>query len=299
MSKHPNQSIKEKSRVSKEEWREFTKTVWVIANTRREDHPAVFPDEIPHRLIKLFSYYDEVVLDPFAGIGTTARVALQLGRRATCVDQNGNYIRKIKKECRAQNNDMSLDALQVFHGDSRDMDFIQEASIGLVVTSPPYWDKADYGKSTKNLGNQANYVEFLLEVRKVFLECFRVLMPGRKLCVVTANVNQHTEHGLLTFPLAADFTVTLRDLGFVMVNEIVWSKDGSGGKWGSYGSQRPIFGSYPYPPNFLFKNVHEYVLIFAKPDASEKKGPKVRRYDQLMTPLVANSTRDGLNTLDP
>ena len=92
-----------------------------------------------------------------------------------------------------------------------------------------------------------------------------LVMPGRKMCVVTANVNQHTDHGLLTFPLATDFAVLLRDIGFVMVNEIIWSKDGTGGKWGSYGAQRPIFGSYPYPPNFLFKNVHEYILIFAKP----------------------------------
>ena len=282
MSHRPDQSIKEKSRLTKEEWREYTKTVWVIANTRREDHPAVFPDEIPHRLIKLFSFYDDIVLDPFAGTGTTARVALQLGRRATCVDQNGNYVRTIRKECREQYNGHGTDSLQAVHGDSRDMEFVQDDSVGLVVTSPPYWDKADYGKSARNLGNRANYVEFLRSVRPVFRECFRVLMPGRKLCVVTANVNQYTEHGLLTFPLATDFTVLLRDVGFVMINEIIWSKDGSGGKWGSYGAQRPIFGSYPYPPNFLFKNVHEYVLIFAKPGSPEKKGPKVRRYDQLM-----------------
>ena len=282
MSHRPDQSIKEKSRLTKEEWREYTKTVWVIANTRREDHPAVFPDEIPHRLIKLFSFYDDTVLDPFAGTGTTARVALQLGRRATCVDQNGNYVRTIRKECREQYNGHGPDFLQAVHGDSRDMDFVQDDSVGLVVTSPPYWDKAHYGKSARNLGNRANYVEFLESVRPVFHECFRVLMPGRKLCVVTANVNQYTEHGLLTFPLATDFTVLLRDVGFVMINEIVWSKDGSGGKWGSYGAQRPIFGSYPYPPNFLFKNVHEYVLVFAKPGLAEKKGPKVRRYDQLM-----------------
>jgi site-specific DNA-methyltransferase (adenine-specific) len=88
--------------------------------------------------------------------------------------------------------------------------------------------------------------------------------------------------GLLTFPLATDFAVLLREIGFVMVNEIIWSKDGTGGKWGSYGSQRPIFGSYPYPPNFLFKNVHEYILIFAKPSATKTKGPKVRQYSDLM-----------------
>ena len=109
----------------------------------------------------------------------------------------------------------------------------------------------------------------------------RVLTPGRKICVVTANVNQHTNHGLLTFPLALDFGMILRDLGFVMINEIIWSKDGTGGRWGSANGQRPIFGSYPYPPNFLFKNVHEYVLIFAKPSQQRVKGPKVQDYREL------------------
>ena len=277
-------AVKEKSRITKEEWREYTKTVWTIANTRRDDHPAVFPLEIPHRLVKLFSFYGETVLDPFAGMGTTARAAIPLGRRAACVDQNGNYVNTIRKECRRLHNghDEDYEPLQAVHGDSRNMDFVRNNSVGLIVTSPPYWDKADYGKSRKNLGNRENYVEFLTSLRPVFQECLRVLMPGRKLCVVTANVNQHTDHGLLTFPLATDFAVLLRELGFVMVNEIIWSKDGSGGKWGSYGAQRPIFGSYPYPPNFLFKNVHEYILIFSKPGLPKKKGPKVRSYEALM-----------------
>lgn len=107
-------------------------------------------------------------------------------------------------------------------------------------------------------------------------------MPGRKLCIVTANVNQQTEHGLLTFPLSTDFAILLREIGFVMINEIIWSKDGTGGKWGSWGKQRPIFGSYPYPPNFLFKNVHEYILIFAKPNGNKKKGPKVKILEEIL-----------------
>lgn len=279
-----NPKIKEKSKITKEEWREYTKTVWTIANIRRDDHPAVFPLEIPHRLIKLFSFYGETVLDPFAGTGTTAKAAIPLGRRAACVDQNQDYTNAIRKECRGLHNghDSNFERLQVVHGDSRNMDFLENNSIGLVVTSPPYWDKADYGESEKNLGNEGNYVAFLASLRPVFEECHRVLMPGRKLCVVTANVNQHTDHGLLTFPLATDLAVILRELGFVMINEIIWSKDGSGGKWGSSGAQRPIFGSYPFPPNFLFKNVHEYVLVFAKPNVTRKKGPKVKPYETLM-----------------
>ena len=170
------------------------------------------------------------------------------------------------------------------------MGFVPDDSVGLIITSPPYWNKADYGAGNKNLGNIAGYTEFIEGIRPVFQECYRVLAPGRKICVVTANVNQHTDHGLLTFPLASDFAVLLREIGFVMVNEIIWSKDGTGGKWGSYGSQRPIFGSYPFPPNFLFKNVHEYILIFAKPPAARTRGPKVQQYESLMT-----TSQSGLN----
>lgn len=283
---------KEKSKVTKEEWREYTKTVWSIANTSHDGHPAVFPVEIPLRLAKLFSFYGETVLDPFAGTGTTARAVIPLGRRAICVDQNVDYIRTIKKECGKLQNGHGPDfePLVVVRGDSRNLSFIQDNTVGLVVTSPPYWNKADYGNAKNNLGNIESYGAFIDAIRPVFEECFRTLIPGRKICIVTANVNQHTDHGLLTFPLATDFAVLLRKIGFVMVNEIIWSKDGTGGKWGSYGAQRPIFGSYPYPPNFLFKNIHEYILIFAKPALTRTKGPKVRIYNDLI---------DGTDRLGP
>lgn len=276
--------VKEKSKLTKEEWKEYTKTVWSIANKARPDHPAVFPEEIPHRLTKLFSFYGETVLDPFAGSGSTARAAIPLGRRTVCVEQNPEYASVIQAECAKLRNghDDSFMPLEVVRGDSRDLSFLKSDSVGLVVTSPPYWDKADYGTGEGNLGNIASYGEFLQSIRPVFEECYRVLEPGRKMCVVTANVNQQTDHGLLTFPLATDFGVILRNIGFVMVNEIIWSKDRTGGKWGSFGAQRPIFGSYPYPPNFLFKNIHEYILIFAKPALTKRKGPKVRNYDELM-----------------
>ena len=78
----------------------------------------------------------------------------------------------------------------------------------------------------------------------------------------------------------------LRQLGFIMINEVIWSKDGTGGRWGSANGQRPIFGSYPYPPNFLFKTVHEYILVFQKPKQAKSKGTKVRLYDELMTPSL-------------
>lgn len=277
--KAPSKADKERSRVTKEEWREFTKTVWHIANVSDPKHPAVFPKEIPRRLIKLFSFCGERVLDPFAGTGTTAVAALESGRHAVCVEQNPEYAKAIRARCSkvAHGSD-----LQVILGDSSNMEIVASGSVGLIVTSPPYWNKAEYGAGKENLGNEPIYTKFLERMRPVLQECFRVLGAGRKLCLVTANVNQHTDHGLLTFPLAADLLVVLRSVGFVVINEIIWSKDGTGGRWGSSGAQRPIFGSYPFPPNFLFKNVHEHILIVAKPPSSPTKGKTVKSYRSLL-----------------
>ena len=280
MHDHTSVEAKELSRLSKEEWREYTMTVWQIPNIVHPEHPAVFPAEIPHRLTKLFTFVGETVLDPFAGTGTTALAAIRLGRRAIAIDQNPDYVAIIGRQAGAT--DTTQEKLLAVTGDSRSMTWIKDESVGLVVTSPPYWNKASYGDDESNLGSIESYHDFVQSLRPTFEECYRVLMPGRKICIVTANVNQHTDHGLLSFPLAADMIILLRESGFVMINEVIWNKNGTGGRWGSWGRQRPIFGSYPYPPNFLFKTVHEYILIFAKPPAMRTRGPKVKSLSALM-----------------
>lgn len=267
------------SAITKDEWREYTKTVWSIANTSDPEHPAVFPPEIPRRLIKMFSFIGETVLDPFGGTGTTGRVAADLERHGVCVDQSDVYVDRMLREKALLNGSGHL--FDPTLGDARKLGLADE-SVGLAVTSPPYWNKADYGDGGDNLGNVDGYLEFIESLRPAFAEVFRVLAPGRKFCVNTANVNQHTEHGLLTFPLATDLVILLRELGFVLVNEIIWNKDGTGGKWGSANGQRPIFGSYPYPPNLLFKNVHEYIIIAAKPPTKKSTGKTVLPYDEIM-----------------
>ncbi|WP_404312133.1 site-specific DNA-methyltransferase [Agrococcus terreus] len=267
------------SAITKEEWREYTKTVWSIANISDPEHPAVFPPELPKRLIKMFSFVEETVVDPFGGTGTTGRVAAELGRRGICVDQNEAYVQRMLRDRSSLGDDAHL--FEPRHGDARKLD-LEDDSVGLAVTSPPYWNKADYGSGEANLGNLPGYLEFIESMRPAFEEIYRVLAPGRKFAVNTANVNQHTEHGLLTFPLATDLVLLLRQIGFVLVNEVIWNKDGTGGRWGSANSQRPIFGSYPFPPNLLFKNVHEYVIIVAKPPAKKSVGKTVLPYDELM-----------------
>lgn len=81
-----SKEIKEQSKLSKEEWVDYTKQIWNIPIPNKGDlafgeHTAIMPEEIVKRLIKLYSFRDDVVLDPFAGSGTTLKVAKQLGRK--------------------------------------------------------------------------------------------------------------------------------------------------------------------------------------------------------------------------
>jgi DNA modification methylase len=270
-------NAKEQSKLTKEEWKEFTKSVWQIANTSHPDHPAVFPEEIPRRLIKLFSMVGDVICDPFVGTGTTGSVALKLGRHFVGTDSSKAYLKiaKANLEAVAEELPFRVPHHALLHEDARKLHFLPENSVDLILTSPPYWNKADYAHNSFNLGCLDKYNEFLSGMAEAFKEFHRVLQDGKRLCIVTANVNQYSEHGLLTFPIASDYIKLLQTAGFHVVNEIIWSKDKTGGKWGSFGAQRPIFGSYPYPPHFYFKNVHEYIIIAKKSVTGKFKGPEL------------------------
>ena len=96
-SKDKNQP--KRDTIERDEFIEWTRSVWTFpaVNAKRIGHPAPFPIELPHRLINLYSYEDDVVLDPFCGSGTTAIAAIQNNRNYICYDIKGEYIDLAKK----------------------------------------------------------------------------------------------------------------------------------------------------------------------------------------------------------
>ncbi len=89
---------KGKDTIRKEDFLEWTKSIWKMntESAKRVKHPAPFPEELPHRLINLYSFEDDVVLDPFMGSGTTAVAALKNRRRFIGYDISEEYIKIAK-----------------------------------------------------------------------------------------------------------------------------------------------------------------------------------------------------------
>ena len=94
----PDPAQKELSRLSTEEWNEYFYGHWTFPGARQEDHIAVFPSELPRRLIRMFTFAGETVLDPFLGSGTTLSVARELGRSCTGYELNPAFLETIREK---------------------------------------------------------------------------------------------------------------------------------------------------------------------------------------------------------
>jgi len=87
----PSKEQKEASEMTKEEWNSFFASHWNFGGAKQNGHIAVFPEELPHRLIKMFSFVGETVFDPFMGSGTTALAARNLQRNSIGYEINPNF----------------------------------------------------------------------------------------------------------------------------------------------------------------------------------------------------------------
>ena len=88
---------KNKSKLSKDEWRKYISSIWKFPPEHDRAHPAPFPVELPFRLIKLFSFTNDIILDPFMGSGTTALAAKMVERHFLGYELNKNYINIAEK----------------------------------------------------------------------------------------------------------------------------------------------------------------------------------------------------------
>ena len=153
---------------------------------------------------------------------------------------------------------------KLYLADARQMDMIEDESVHLIVTSPPYWILKEYREIEGQLGVIKDYEKFLSELDKVWKECYRVLVPGGRLIVVVGDVclprRRYGRH--MVVPLHADIQRHCVDLGYENLAPIIWYKIANVSR---EVSGRNGFLGKPYEPNAIIKNDIEFILMFRKP----------------------------------
>ena len=144
---------------------------------------------------------------------------------------------------------------QVYCKSSEQMDEIPDSSVHLMVTSPPYNASKDYDQDL-------SLEEYLRMLEKVWHETYRVLVPGGRACINTANLGRKPY-----IPLHKYLIEMMIDLGFLMRGEIIWDKASSA-------SQSTAWGSWQSASNPVLRDVHEYILVFSKNTFKRERGDK-------------------------
>jgi len=165
-------------------------------------------------------------------------------------------------------------------GDSRELSFIDDQSVDLVVTSPPYWTLKKYREYPGQMGHIADYETFLEELSNVWRECYRVLVSGGRLVCVVGDVclsrRRHGRH--VVVPLHSDIAVSCRRIGFDNLNPIIWHKIANATYEVNKGSK---FLGKPYEPNAIIKNDIEFILMQRKPGGYRKPSVEQRRLSMI------------------
>lgn len=149
-------------------------------------------------------------------------------------------------------------------GDARDFSWINDRSVHLVVTSPPYFTLKKYEENEAQLAEIQDYEAFLDQLDKVWRECSRVLVPGGRICCVVGDVcvSRRASGRHYILPLHADIQVRARKIGLDCLNPILWFKIANGANE-AQGNGAGFYGK-PYQPGAIVKNDVEHILFFRK-----------------------------------
>jgi len=244
----------------------------------KEVHPAVMPLNLAKRVIELFTHRGELVLDPFAGIGTTLLAARELSRNAVGFDINKNYS-TISNE-RLSQAKHSGNAEQVFVCDdaSNITDYLEEESVKLIFTSPPYANLLNRKRLNKsrrgNLRQNSQYLrveqysqdkrdlgtmqieEYSQKLSKIYEKLLSILTPRGHNVINVPDMWWSNGTAGTRIPIHIHVYHAMTKAGYELRNTIIWDRTNIVNRIG-------IFG---WPSNYItMGTTFEYLLDFWKP----------------------------------
>jgi DNA modification methylase len=268
---HPDNVLNE---LTGKEWVQETVSVWFQRGLGKfhpytyyeRQHPAPFPYLMIERLLKFFTKKGDKVLDPFCGVASTLKACALMGRDGVGIELVDKWIELSKERLKKEVSDDSTQKL--VKGDARVvLKEYEPESFDFVVTSPPYWgilnrppdhrvkeerlkENLDtrYSYDPNDLANIPDYKDFLLELKKVWGECYRILKLKRYMVVVVGDFRQKSRY----FSYHSDIVRTMEEVGFTLKGITIFVQGAK--KLYPYGYP------YEYVPNIH----HQYILIFKK-----------------------------------
>jgi len=138
-----SKEIKQKSRLTEEEWSQYFTGHWNFPGEKQDKHLAMFPEELPRRLIKMFSFVSDTVLDPFLGSGTTSLAAKNLSRNSIGYEINEDFLSTIKEKLGVRQKDIFRDAtVEIIRQEQVGINFEEEIKkLPYIFRDPIKFDK--------------------------------------------------------------------------------------------------------------------------------------------------------------
>jgi DNA modification methylase len=275
--------------LTPKEWTKLSRSVWTsaeVSSTREKhhlEHGATFSTALAERVTKMYTASGDLVLDPFLGVGTTLVAAKRLNRRGIGIELYKKYAAIAEAVLAKEAANTALEQ-SVICGDSRNvLDWVEQDSVQLVFTSPPYADfihrslrdrskthknsrlvldnksvvKA-YGNSPKDFGN-LQYEEFMKQIRALMADLLAVTLPGGYNIWVVKDC-RNTEDGVPLVDVHSDIARIGQEVGFLYHDLIIWDQN----------DQRSLV-LLGYPSVFYVNVNHTFLVVLRKPPAGKGK----------------------------
>ena len=269
--------------LTAKDWMRSQVALWEFNYERRDvrdrnTHPAVFPIDLPEKCIKLFTHEGELVLDPFAGVGTTLVAAKDLGRNAVGFDLNKKYTEytknRLAQEIPLLQGAQDTQQIAVWDDANNIPDYLEKDSLSLTITSPPYANMLNRPRKNKSIrgdrrvNEQFNKVQqyskdprdlgtmepkkFADEMGKIYKKLLPLHKPKAH-CVINITDLWWENRRV---PLHLYIIEELTKAGYELRNTIIWDRRNLVNGVG-------IFG---WPSNYItLGTTFEYILDFWRP----------------------------------